>query len=287
MEPGPRAGDGRMRASSIRGPSSRLFPMSLLQRVLAVVLFSLALVRPASAVDYTDIWYNPAEAGWGVNLVQSNSFIFATFFIYGAGNKPYWVTAQLTRNSTTGEYTGPVYETTGTSFGDPWNNNSSTVTQVGTATFTPSSAIAGKLDYTINGTSVSKQIQRQALTAIPLGGKYSGAYLSIFSNCSNSANNGPLTFFANLTVTQTAGGPLKFEFDSNSAFSASGPYIQDGTLFRIPNATFTMNGKSYPGSFTEIKGTSQGIEGTWTANVSSIYAGCTESGYFSALFITP
>lgn len=261
--------------------------MTSARRFLALLALSLALVRPAAATDYTDIWYNAAESGWGVNLVQSNNFIFATFFIYGQGNKPYWVTAQLTYNSSTGAYTGPVYETTGTSFGNPWNNNSSTVTQVGTATFTPASAIAGKLDYSINGTSVSKQIQRQALTAIPLGGKYSGAYLSIFSNCSNSANNGPLTFFSNLTVTQTSGGPIKLEFDSNSAFSASGNYIQDGTLYRIPNATFTISGKTVPGSFSEIKATSQGIEGTWTANVSSLYAGCIETGYFSLLFITP
>lgn len=259
--------------------------MSFARRLLALLIVSFTLARPAAAVDYTDIWFNPAEGGWGVNLVQSNAFIFATFFIYGQGNAPFWVTAHLTRQAD-GTWTGPVYQTTGTYYGNPWNTNNNSVTQVGTATFTPASAIAGTLAYTISGTSVTRQIQRQTLTAIPLGGKYSGAYLSIFSNCSNPANNGPLTFFANLTVTQTAGGPLLLEFDSNSPFSATGQYIQDGTLFRIPNATVTLSSKAMPGSFTEIKGTSQGIEGTWTANVSQVYSGCIETGYFSALYIS-
>ena len=57
--------------------------MSFIRRLAAVLLVSLALVRPAAAVDYTDIWFLPSEGGWGVNLVQSNQFIFATFFVYG------------------------------------------------------------------------------------------------------------------------------------------------------------------------------------------------------------
>ncbi len=42
----------------------------------------LAAALPAHAVDYTDIWYDAAESGWGVNLVQSDAFIFGTFFVY-------------------------------------------------------------------------------------------------------------------------------------------------------------------------------------------------------------
>ena len=92
--------------------------MSFIRRLAAVLLVSLALVRPAAAVDYTDIWFLPSEGGWGVNLVQSNQFIFATFFIYGPNNQPTWYTAQLTRQ-TNGTWTGPVYATTGTYFGNP------------------------------------------------------------------------------------------------------------------------------------------------------------------------
>ena len=33
----------------------------------------------AAATDYTDIWYIEAEAGWGGNVVQSDTFLFITF----------------------------------------------------------------------------------------------------------------------------------------------------------------------------------------------------------------
>ena len=259
--------------------------MSFVRRLLAVLFVSLALARPAAAVDWTDIWWVPTESGWGVNFIQSNNFIFATFFVYGPNGQPFWYTAHLTQN-TGGSWSGPVYQTTGTYFGIPWNSATNTANQVGTATFTPTTAFAGTLAYTVSGTSVTKQIQRQTLTAIPLGGKYAGAYLSIFSSCANSANNGPLTFYTNLTVTQTAGGVLTLQFDSSAPFAISGNYIQNGTLVRIPNATYTMNGTNVSASAAEIKSTSQGIEGTWTANVSALYAGCFEQGYFSALFIS-
>ena len=49
-------------------------------RCCAVLLFAVAAVR-AGATDYTDIWYNPSEqstagGGWGVNVVQSDAFLF-------------------------------------------------------------------------------------------------------------------------------------------------------------------------------------------------------------------
>ena len=74
----------------------------------------------ARAVEYTDVYYNPAESGWGFFVVQSNIFQFLAFFIYGSDGKPTWYTAQLMDNGT-GTYTGQVYETTGTYFPLPWN----------------------------------------------------------------------------------------------------------------------------------------------------------------------
>ena len=40
--------------------------------VLCGLLAVAALVaRPASAIsDYTDLWWTPAEPGWGINLAQ-------------------------------------------------------------------------------------------------------------------------------------------------------------------------------------------------------------------------
>src|SRR5262245_60610926 len=116
--------------------------LGFLRSLAAAVVVSLALIRPAAAVDYTDIWWNPNEAGWGVNLVMSNNFMFATFFIYGGDNKPTWVTANMTVDNN-GVWSGPLYQTTGTYFGNPWNPGNLTQNQVGTATFTPTSSVTG------------------------------------------------------------------------------------------------------------------------------------------------
>jgi hypothetical protein len=258
--------------------------MSFLRRLAALLLVSFALVRPAAAVDYTDIWWNPNEGGWGVNFVQSNQFIFATFFIYGPGNQPFWYTAHLTLQSN-GTWTGPVYQTQGTYFANPWNTGNNSTTQVGTATFTPTSAITGTLAYNVNATSVTKSIQRQSLTPIPLGGTYRGAYQSVFTNCDNAGDNGPITYDSTWTVTQTQGGMMTFSVESNDPFTMSGSYAQTGTLFSMLGATYNLAGKSMTATVTEIKATSQGLEGRWVANVGAAYPGCVENGYFSLLYL--
>ena len=85
-----------------------------------------------------------------------------------------------------GIWSGPVYLTTGTYFGAPWNTANDTATTVGTVTFSPNTAFTGTFTYNVNNVNVAKTIQRQTLTTIPLGGTYSGAYLSVFSNCNDT-----------------------------------------------------------------------------------------------------
>jgi len=76
-----------------------------LRSLAAVFALSFALIRPAAATDYTDIWWNPSESGWGVNIAQNGNFIFATFFVYAPGNAPTWVTGQLSL-AVDGNFTG-------------------------------------------------------------------------------------------------------------------------------------------------------------------------------------
>jgi hypothetical protein len=265
-------------------PRPFLMLLRTFRSLAAFLLLALAVVRPAAAIDWTDIWWNPAEAGWGVNLVQSNNFMFATFFIYGQNNTPTWVTANLTVD-TNGVWSGPLYSTTGTYYGAPWSGVQQQ--QVGTATFTPTSSFTGTLTYNVGTTNVAKAIQRQTLTTIPLGGHYSGAVLSTFSNCNNSNNNGAQTSYANLTVTQTISTQsLQFDFDSDfGQCTLVGTAQQNGVLYSIANAAYSCYSGTLSAQVSEVKSTSQGIEGRWTSNVGSAFPGCTENAYFTLLFI--
>lgn len=250
-----------------------------------------AVVRPAAAAtDYTDIWWIPAESGWGVNLVQSDQFMFATFFIYGTTKQPTWVTANLVRNDA-GAFTGSVYLTSGTYFGAPWNPADVTVTPVGTATFTPTSPADGTLTYSINGVNVSKSITRQTLTPISLVGKYYGGLTVTQVNCKDPAGNGTLSVPATITAAQVPNASLQFVFDIvysgiTVQTTLAGATVQQGSLYSIPAATLavTTPPTQLPAVASQIKRTSLGVEGRWDAVTAG---GCNQTATFAAAYTGP
>ena len=84
--------------------------VTALEILVAAALASVA----AATTNYTDMWWNPAESGWGVTLSQDyNGPIFATFFVYAADSTPRWVVGVMTSNSVSGVYSGDLLETTG------------------------------------------------------------------------------------------------------------------------------------------------------------------------------
>jgi hypothetical protein len=257
--------------------------------LLAVLLFAAAFRVGAS--DYTDIWFNPSEqstagGGWGVNVVQSDAFMFLTFFIYGPDNKPTWYVAGLTRDAN-GNFNGPLYATTGTYFGAPWNPaDGAGSAQVGSASFQPTDPYTANLSYSFTaGPMVVKSIQRQSLTSIPLGGSYSGTQAGSYSNCNNSF---AYTDRFGLGVSQPTASTLTFTFaytDSGLSCTLSGTFEQRGQLFRIPAASYTCSdGLSTTATVSEIKATNFGIEASIAA---ANNAGCREDATFSAVFLPP
>lgn len=257
--------------------------------LLAVLLFAMA--SGAAATDYTDIWFNPSEqstagGGWGVNVVQSDVFLFLTFFIYGSDNKPTWYVAGLTRDAN-GNFNGPLYATTGTYFAAPWNPaDGSGSAQVGTASFQPTGAYTANLSYAITaGPTVVKAIQRQSLTSIPLAGSYNGTQAGSYSNCANG-----YAYFDQfgLGVAQPTGNTLTFSFIYSTGLSCtlSGTFQQLGQLYRIPAASYACSdGLSTIAAVEEIKATTFGIEGRFSAP--SVGGGCSEGATFSAVFLPP
>jgi hypothetical protein len=85
----------------------------------------LALLLPLPAFganpfspDASDLWWNSAESGWGVNIVQQSNILFATFFLYGPDARARWYVAPGMRcpNTPTDQLmicAGTLYETTG------------------------------------------------------------------------------------------------------------------------------------------------------------------------------
>lgn len=262
-------------------------------RRLILAFLLLAAAFGARATDYTDIWYNPAEqstagGGWGVNVVQSESFMFVTFFIYGPDNRPTWYAAGLMSDGN-GNFNGPLYATMGTYFAAPWNpNDGAGSAQVGTASFQPTSAYTANLAYSITGgPSVVKAIQRQTLTSIALGGTYDGSQAGAYSN-SSCVSSGTYTDRLALGVTHVVGSSLTFTFNYASGMTCtlSGSLQQFGLLYSVPNASYSCStGLSTSASISQIKATNFGIEGSFSAP--DVGGGCREDATFSAVLLPP
>lgn len=260
--------------------------------ILAVILFVSATY--ASANSYNDVFFDVAEPGWGVFVKQSNNFQFLAFFIYGPSGQPTWYTAQLTGDGTGLNYSGPLYATTGTYFGSPWQGD--VPTQVGTASFqgsaVPEDYFHATLTYTVNGVQVTKAIQRQTLTPYALSGTYSGSIAGSVSGCADPASNGNVNGRFNLTVAQIgdASATLTLNFvdtaHSGMVCTLSGPLTHYGGLYTITGAQYACSAAGFSSgtiasaAVNLLDQTGQGVEGKWTATTST---GCSQTIRFSAV----
>ncbi|MGE0862106.1 MAG: hypothetical protein AB7P42_23530 [Gammaproteobacteria bacterium] len=112
--------------------------------------------------NLTDLWWDPAESGWGLSITHHPSnIIFAVWFVYGADGKPTWYFMSDARQADYTSYAGAVYKTTGPFFGGPFNPAGVSVSPVGTATLRFTQYDRGTFTYTIDGVTGTKNIQRQ------------------------------------------------------------------------------------------------------------------------------
>lgn len=119
----------------------------------------------AAATNYQDLWWNPAEDGWGINFTHQGDVIFATWFTYGNDTQPLWLVGPGIQRTTGNTFTGKLYQTRGI----PFNQINGTVavqgsSEVGTLTLTFSSGENVRMDYVVNGVPGSKNLVRQPIT---------------------------------------------------------------------------------------------------------------------------
>jgi len=137
------------------------------QQTKAITRFSLGGAQPtctysnapdlAAATNFQDLWWVPAESGWGVNFAHQGNQLFATWYTYDAksagGNAPLWLSALMARQGTSNVFTGPLTRTSGPRFD---NYKASDIVQpvptVGTVTATFTDGNHATFRYATNGT---------------------------------------------------------------------------------------------------------------------------------------
>jgi lysyl endopeptidase len=122
--------------------------------------YSLRLRTEPVDANYTDLWWNPAESGWGVNFNHQGNILFGTLFTYDASGAPTWLVMSSGIKQPDGSYQGDLYQLRGSAFNAAWTGT--TLSTVGTMKFAPVGADNATLVYTFNGTQVVKSITRQA-----------------------------------------------------------------------------------------------------------------------------
>ena len=117
------------------------------------------------AGNFQDLWWNPAEPGWGINFAHQGDILFATLFTYGADGRSLWfVMSRGDRMAGTRTFEGTLHRASGPPFNaSPWQPV--TLATAGTMRVAFSGGNAATLTYTVSGVSVQKQITRQVFGA--------------------------------------------------------------------------------------------------------------------------
>ncbi len=66
----------------------------------------------STLTNYTDLWWNPSEAGWGINLAHQGDTIFAAWYTYGMDGTPLFLVVAADK-TVPGTYSGDLYQAVG------------------------------------------------------------------------------------------------------------------------------------------------------------------------------
>ena len=120
-------------------------------------------VGTVPAVDYSGMWWNERESGWGLSISQgSTNQLFVVWFVYDAAGVSTWYTLESGQWMITGDtrYSGWLYRYTGPPFAAVFDPKRVEGTLVGTGVLTFRDAFTGRLDYAMVGASGYKEITR-------------------------------------------------------------------------------------------------------------------------------
>ncbi len=143
--------------------------------VSSTALGYLPTATPTVPLNYTDIWFNPNESGWGIHIAHHNQELFGAWFTYDEQGNQLFITMPgcNIQHFDGGTCTGDLYRTKGPSFKAPvFDPALVTATKIGSATLTITGQDTATFNYRIGSSNFTKTIQRQPYgsairTAVP------------------------------------------------------------------------------------------------------------------------
>lgn len=121
---------------------------------------------PRPIADYSGMWWNPSESGWGLSLHQSpTDVMFGALFVYGADGKPEWFTLQGGTWESATRWNATLYRTNGPFFASPeFDPRLVLIQAAGEAALdfgqVPGDVGRARFTYTVDGARIEKILQR-------------------------------------------------------------------------------------------------------------------------------
>jgi DNA-binding beta-propeller fold protein YncE len=113
-----------------------------------------APAQPA-VVNLTDLWFKPADPGWGVYAEQQGTTLFAALFSYDVTGEASWLVMTNGARQPDGSFAGDLYRMKG-----PSAKAAENTLTVGSMRFTPTADGGATLAYTASGVAHTEALQR-------------------------------------------------------------------------------------------------------------------------------
>jgi len=254
--------------------------------IRAAAAAALCACLPATAGQYSDLWWNPKESGWGVNVVQQLETAFVTLFVYDADGRPTWYVApaaSVYAYAAGGlpQFRGALYRTRGPWHGGPFDPKRVEVAPAGEVYLEVLEKNRMRVYYTADGVAVSKEVVRQTWDQPVVAGNYVGQFALRQVRPEAGAPFGVRDFPGDVLVHFDGGQGFMRVDDPLRRCEYRGAYETTGKLIRFTGAYTCSAGDGAEGTFTveDLEISANGLTGylrTWSG-------GLNQYGRFAAL----
>lgn len=248
--------------------------MKSIRRLLAALAAAASL--HAGAGQFSDLWWNPGESGWGVNVVQQLETAFVTLFVYAADGRPTWYVAPNARITAYGAngmplFDGTLYRTRGPWHAGPFDADAVEVAEAGHLQLEALGHDRMRVHYSADGRAVVKEVVRQTWQPSLLISHYSGQFI-LRQVSVDGVPFGTSEYQADLLVHLDGEGFMRTDDHLGRRCEYRGPWRQSGKLVSFSGEFSCSAGDARAGTFevTELESTGHGISGylrTWSPGV--------------------
>ncbi len=228
------------------------------------VIDNVVVTADGATRTMTDPWWVEAESGSGSAILQQGRTLFIDMFVFGADTKPTWfvAAAALQPGGTSGHvvFSGDVYTGTGPYYGAPYDSAPVVPRKVGTLSFDADTISTARLTYSVDGTTVVKDVTRETWGRRDASGSYFGGGVADQTLC--GGDNGRYEEQDYIEIVHNADNSFTMKWTDlqKRTVTFTGTYRQSGHMGHVTVTSGSdQSGTSFTGSFFELERTVAGI----------------------------